>query len=60
MGGWWDDFSNNLATGLSPFVTLFGEAPTKQYLSECLSLVVRHFCDCAVGCYHCRRIRNPC
>ncbi|KAF4213552.1 hypothetical protein CNMCM5878_010336 [Aspergillus fumigatiaffinis] len=39
MGGWWDDFSNNLATGLSPFVTLFGEAPTKQYLSECLSLV---------------------
>ncbi|GFF42323.1 hypothetical protein IFM58399_06570 [Aspergillus lentulus] len=39
MGGWWDDFSNNLATDLSPFVTLFGEAPTKQYLSECLSLV---------------------
>ncbi|GFF54097.1 hypothetical protein IFM51744_08275 [Aspergillus udagawae] len=39
MGGWWDDFSNNLATDLSPFITLFGEAPTKQYLSERLSPV---------------------
>ncbi|GFF55629.1 hypothetical protein IFM46972_10313 [Aspergillus udagawae] len=39
MGGWWDDFSNNLATDLSPFITLFGEAPTKQYLIECLSPV---------------------
>ncbi|RDW59004.1 uncharacterized protein DSM5745_11210 [Aspergillus mulundensis] len=36
---WWDDFSNNLATDLAPFVTLFGENPTKQYLSECLTVV---------------------
>ncbi|GAW24156.1 hypothetical protein ANO14919_137370 [Xylariales sp. No.14919] len=34
---WWDDFSNNLATDLAPLVALFGEAPTKQYLSECLT-----------------------
>ncbi|EEP82277.1 predicted protein [Uncinocarpus reesii 1704] len=33
---WWDNFSNNLATDLAPLIALFGEAPTKQYLSECL------------------------
>ncbi|KAK8169728.1 hypothetical protein IWX90DRAFT_188502 [Phyllosticta citrichinensis] len=32
--GWWDDFANNLATDLGPLIALFGEAPTKQYLSE--------------------------
>ncbi|KAL4908578.1 hypothetical protein BDW74DRAFT_175262 [Aspergillus multicolor] len=36
---WWDDFSNNLATDLAPFVSLFGENPTKQHLSECLTPV---------------------
>ena len=30
----WDDFSNNLATDLAPFLSLFGEQLTKQYLSE--------------------------
>jgi hypothetical protein len=39
MGVSWDDSPNNFATGLSLFITLFGEAPTKQYLSECLSVV---------------------
>lgn len=38
MGNWWDDFSNNLATDLAPLIALFGESPTKQYLSECLTL----------------------
>lgn len=33
----WDDFSNNLATDLAPFVTLFGEQVTKQYLSESIT-----------------------
>ncbi|PGH02357.1 hypothetical protein GX51_04665 [Blastomyces parvus] len=36
MANWWTDFANNLATDLAPLVSLFGEAPTKQYLSECL------------------------
>ncbi|KLJ11224.1 hypothetical protein EMPG_13488 [Blastomyces silverae] len=36
MSNWWTDFANNLATDLAPLVSLFGEAPTKQYLSECL------------------------
>ncbi|KAI5918531.1 putative ankyrin repeat protein [Camillea tinctor] len=35
---WWDDFSNNLATDLAPLIALFGESPTKQYLSECLTV----------------------
>jgi ankyrin repeat domain-containing protein 50 len=35
---WWDDFSNNLATDLAPLVALFGEQPTKQYLSECIAI----------------------
>lgn len=35
---WWDDFSNNLATDLSPLLALFGEQVTKQFLSESLSL----------------------
>lgn len=30
----WDDFTNNLATDLTPLLALFGEAVTKQYLSE--------------------------
>ncbi|KAF9636671.1 hypothetical protein BFW01_g7567 [Lasiodiplodia theobromae] len=34
---WWDDFTNNLATDFAPLVALFGESPTKQYLSECLT-----------------------
>ncbi|KAL3480979.1 hypothetical protein BJX99DRAFT_253963 [Aspergillus californicus] len=33
----WDDFSNNLATDLSPLIALFGEQATKQFLSESLS-----------------------
>lgn len=37
MSQWWDDFSNNLATDLAPLIALFGESPTKQYLSECLN-----------------------
>ncbi|KAK8220899.1 hypothetical protein IWZ01DRAFT_477832 [Phyllosticta capitalensis] len=32
--GWWDDFANNIATDLGPLISLFGEAPTMQYLSE--------------------------
>lgn len=36
MSDWWTDFADNLATDLAPLVALFGEAPTKQYLSECL------------------------
>lgn len=35
---WWDDFTNNLSTDLAPLIALFGENPTKQYLSECLTL----------------------
>ncbi|KAI1394335.1 uncharacterized protein F4822DRAFT_424813 [Hypoxylon trugodes] len=34
---WWDDFSNNPATDLAPLVSLLGESPTKQYISECLA-----------------------
>ncbi|KAK1243820.1 hypothetical protein MKX08_001958 [Trichoderma sp. CBMAI-0020] len=33
----WDDFSNNLATDLAPFLALFGEQTTKQYLSESIT-----------------------
>jgi len=33
----WDDFSNNLATDLAPFVSLFGEQMTKQYISESIT-----------------------
>lgn len=32
--GGWDDFSNNLATDLTPLLTLFGDQLTKQFLSE--------------------------
>lgn len=35
---WWDGFSNNLATDLAPFLALLGDSPTKQYLSECITL----------------------
>ncbi|KAK3316787.1 hypothetical protein B0H66DRAFT_626284 [Apodospora peruviana] len=35
---WWDDFSNNIATDLAPFLSLFGEQITKQYLSESVSI----------------------
>lgn len=30
----WGDFSNNFASDLSPLLSLFGESPTKQFLSE--------------------------
>ncbi|KAF3080174.1 hypothetical protein TWF706_002821 [Orbilia oligospora] len=33
----WNNFTNNLATGLAPLITLFGEQVTKQFLSESLS-----------------------
>lgn len=33
----WDDLSNNLATDLAPFLSLFGEQITKQYLSESIT-----------------------
>lgn len=36
---WWDDFSNNLATDLSPLLALFGEQVTQQFLSESTSVV---------------------
>lgn len=35
----WDDFSNNLATDLAPFVSLFGEQMTKQYMSESITML---------------------
>ncbi|OQD64127.1 hypothetical protein PENPOL_c008G08361 [Penicillium polonicum] len=35
----WDDFSNNLATDLAPFLSLFGEQITKQYLSESITAI---------------------
>ena len=35
----WDDFSNNLATDLAPFLSLFGEQLTKQYLSESITFL---------------------
>lgn len=31
---WWDDFTNNLATDLTPLIALFSEQATKQFLSE--------------------------
>src|SRR3569833_1240837 len=34
-----DDFSNNLASDLGPLLALFGDAVTKQYLSECTTWV---------------------
>jgi len=37
-GDFWDDFSNNLATDLAPFISLLGEAPTKQFLSESITI----------------------
>ena len=36
---WWDDFSNNLATDLAPFASLFGEKVTMQYLSESITML---------------------
>ncbi|KAK8186455.1 hypothetical protein BC567DRAFT_259698 [Phyllosticta citribraziliensis] len=38
VAGGWDDFSNNLATDLTPLISLFGEQPTKQFLSESTTL----------------------
>lgn len=35
----WDDFSNNLATDLAPFLSLFGERVTMQYLSESITML---------------------
>ncbi|KAF2136040.1 uncharacterized protein K452DRAFT_329897 [Aplosporella prunicola CBS 121167] len=50
MSDWWDDFSNNLATDLGPLIALFGETPTKQYLSECLdSYDITIFASCPLG-----------
>ncbi|KAJ5363046.1 hypothetical protein N7541_003890 [Penicillium brevicompactum] len=37
--GGWEDFSNNLATDLAPFLSLFGEQITQQYLSESISKI---------------------
>ena len=34
----WENFANNLATDLAPLIQLFGEAVTKQYLSESLDI----------------------
>ncbi|KAI9151532.1 Ankyrin repeat domain-containing protein [Paramyrothecium foliicola] len=34
---WWDDFTNNLATDLTPLIALFGEQATKQFLSESIT-----------------------
>lgn len=36
---WWSDFSNNLFTDLTPLIALFGEQPTKQFLSESLTFL---------------------
>ncbi|KAL7788927.1 hypothetical protein V8C37DRAFT_418210 [Trichoderma ceciliae] len=36
---WWDDFTNNLATDLTPLIALFGEQATKQFLSESTSVL---------------------
>ena len=36
--GWWDDFTNNLATDLAPFIALLGERPAQQFLSESTSI----------------------
>jgi hypothetical protein len=36
---WWDDFSNNLATDLSPLLALFGEQVTQQFLSESTTIL---------------------
>lgn len=33
----WDDFSNNFGTDIAPLLSLFGENPTKQFLSESTS-----------------------
>ncbi len=35
----WDDFANNLATDLAPFISLFGEQITKQYMSESITML---------------------
>ena len=35
---WWDDFTNNLATDLAPFIALLGERPAQQFLSESTSI----------------------
>ncbi|KEY70049.1 hypothetical protein S7711_10111 [Stachybotrys chartarum IBT 7711] len=34
MAEFWNDFYNNFATDIAPIITLFGEQPTKQFLSE--------------------------
>ncbi|PGH09675.1 hypothetical protein AJ79_05641 [Helicocarpus griseus UAMH5409] len=36
-GDWWSDFSDNLATDLAPFISLLGEQPTRQFLSESIT-----------------------
>jgi hypothetical protein len=37
--GWWEDFSNSLFTDITPVISLFGEAPTKQFLSESTTML---------------------
>lgn len=36
---WWQNFANNFAGDLAPLISLFGESPTKQYLSETLTFI---------------------
>lgn len=36
---WWQNFANNFAADLAPLLSLFGEQPTKQYLSETLTFL---------------------
>lgn len=36
---WWQNFANNFAADLAPLISLFGESPTKQYLSETLTFL---------------------
>ncbi|KAF9640024.1 ankyrin repeat domain-containing protein 28 [Lasiodiplodia theobromae] len=36
---WWQNLANNFAADLAPLISLFGESPTKQYLSETVTFV---------------------
>lgn len=36
---WWDDFTNNLATDLTPLISLFGEKASTQFLSESTTIL---------------------
>lgn len=39
IADWWDDFTNNMATDLTPLIALFGEQATKQFLSESTTIL---------------------